>query len=28
LTHDAAVFSAKTLDQFWADIERHRPSRV
>jgi hypothetical protein len=28
LTHDAAVFSAKTLDQFWAEIGRHRPSCV
>jgi hypothetical protein len=25
LTHDAAVFSPKTLDQFWAAIARHRP---
>jgi hypothetical protein len=28
LTHDAAVFSAKTLDQFWAEIERYCPSNV
>src|SRR2546425_3616321 len=26
LTHDAAVFSAKTLDQFWVAIERFSPS--
>jgi hypothetical protein len=28
LTHDAAVFSPKTLDQFWAAIGRYRPSCV
>jgi hypothetical protein len=28
LTHDAAVFSAKTQDQFWAAIGRYRPSCV
>jgi hypothetical protein len=28
LTHDSAVFSPKTLDQFWAAIGRYRPSCV